>query len=116
MLANLGSPDDVKVMGETVGKWIAADAAKNGGHKKILMFNMPVFPITGAVDAGMKAMVTKYCATCSITEIDGTMTQMTSGTIVPPIVSALQRNQYDYFFSPLGEVTIAFQPPCARRA
>lgn len=105
MLANLGSPDDVKVMGETVGKWIAADAAKNGGHKKILMFNMPVFPITGAVDAGMKAMVTKYCATCSITEIDGTMTQMTSGTIVPPIVSALQRTQYDYFFSPLGEVT-----------
>lgn len=104
MLANLGSPDDVKVMGETVGRWIAADASSGGG-KKILMFNMPAFQITASADAGMKAMVTQYCPTCSVTEVDGTLAEMTAGTIGQPIVSALQRGQYDYFFSPLGEVT-----------
>lgn len=104
MLANLGSPEDVKVMGETVGRWIAADAASSGA-KKILMFNMPAFQITASANAGMKAMVTQYCPTCSITETDGTLAEMTAGTIVQPITSALQRGHYDYFFSPLGEVT-----------
>lgn len=105
MLANLGSPSDVTRMGETVGRWIASDAEAAGGHKKILMFNMPAFEVTRDIDAGMKADVTQYCPTCSISKVDGTLTEMTAGTLVQPIVSDMERSHYDYFFSPLGEVT-----------
>lgn len=103
MLANIGSPHDVAAMGRTVGQWIAFDAAKS--NKRILMFNIPAFPITGAVDAAMKAALTKYCPSCTVTEVDGTLAELTAGTITQPITSALQRGEYDYVFSPLGEVT-----------
>lgn len=50
MLANLGSPSDIRTMGETAGRWIASDAEAAGGHKTILIFNMPTFEVTGDID------------------------------------------------------------------
>jgi ribose transport system substrate-binding protein len=101
--ANLGSPDDVQAMGEAVGRWVALQAGNQA--KKVLVWNLPVFPIIESIIDGFRSAVSKYCQNCQLQEVDGTIAEVTSGNATQPIISALQRGTYDFFFSPQGAFT-----------
>jgi ABC-type sugar transport system substrate-binding protein len=113
VIANLGSPSDIGAVGNVISSWVASDAG--GQPKKVLLFNLPDIPVLSSFAGEFRSTLKKSCSGCSVTTIDGTLTQLDSGTIIPPIVSALQRGKYDYFVSADGEITNAL-PSALRTA
>ncbi len=92
VIASIGNDLNVQITAKVLADYFIA---KSGGKGKILQFQVPDFPILGAFDQAFRADVQASCPGCSVTELTGTIAEVTSGGSTAAIVSALQRNPQD---------------------
>ncbi len=92
VIASIGNDLNVQITAKVLADYFIA---KSGGKGKILQFQVPDFPILGAFDQAFRADVQASCPGCSVTQLTGTIAEVTSGGSTAAIVSALQRNPQD---------------------
>lgn len=92
VIASIGNDLNVQITAKVLADYFIA---KSGGKGKILQFQVPDFPILGAFDQAFGADVRASCPGCSVTQLTGTIAEVTSGGSTAAIVSALQRNPQD---------------------
>ena len=92
VIASIGDDLNVQITAKVLSDYFIANS---GGKGKILQFQVPDFPILGAFDQDFRADVQASCPGCSITQLTGTIAEVTSGGSTAAIVSALQRNPQD---------------------
>jgi ribose transport system substrate-binding protein len=85
---NIG--DDSSVVGKIVGNWFIANS---GGKGKALVVDIPDFGYLKEITTSMVSTISTGCPGCSITHLDATISQQADNTIVPAVVSALQRDR-----------------------
>lgn len=83
---NLG---DFTQGGTSLGDWFISNS--NGkGHA--LIVDIPAFPVLTEYKTGALRAIAKNCSSCVTTNFEGTLTEVGSGTLVPDIVAALQKD------------------------
>ena len=92
VIASIGNDLNVQITAKVLADYFIA---KSGGKGKILQFQVPDFPILGAFDQAFRADVQASCPGCSVTQLTGTIAEVTSGGSTAAIVSALQRDPQD---------------------
>lgn len=92
VIASIGNDLNVQITAKVLSDYFIA---KSGGKGKILQFQVPDFPILGAFDQDFRADVQASCPACSVTQLTGTIAEVTSGGSTAAIVSALQRDPQD---------------------
>jgi ribose transport system substrate-binding protein len=92
VIASIGNVLNVQITAKVLADYFIA---KSGGKGKILQFQVPDFPILGAFDEAFRTDVQASCPGCSVTQLTGTIAEVTSGGSTAAIVSALQRNSQD---------------------
>ena len=92
VIASIGNDLNVQITAKVLADYFIA---KSGGKGKILQFQVPDFPILGAFDQAFGADVQASCPGCSVTQLTGTIAEVTSGGSTAAIVSALQRDPQD---------------------
>jgi ribose transport system substrate-binding protein len=85
---NIG--DDSTVVGKIVGNWFISDSSGKG---KALIVDVPDFGYLKEITTSLDNTVSSGCSGCSVTHLDATIAQQGSNSIVPAVVSALQRNR-----------------------
>lgn len=89
VIANIGDATSVTLDAKALASYFIANS--NGkGH--ILQFQVPDFPILNTFDQAFRSAVQAGCSGCSVTPLNGTIAQVTSGGAPAAIVSALQRD------------------------
>ena len=92
VIASIGNDLNVQITAKVLSDYFIA---RSGGKGKILQFQVPDFPILGAFDQDFRADVQASCPACSVTQLTGTIAEVTSGGSTAAIVSALQRDPQD---------------------
>lgn len=92
VIASIGNDLNVQITARVLADYFIA---KSGGKGRILQFQVPDFPILGAFDQAFRADVQASCPGCSVTQLTGTIAEVTSGGSTAAIVSALQRASQD---------------------
>lgn len=87
IIANIGNSASFALQGKEVGDYFALNA---GGTAKVLQFQVPSFPILTAFDTEFDSTVKSQCPGCTVSQLDGTLTEVGSGGEPAAIVSALQ--------------------------
>ncbi len=89
IIANINNDESVQNTAEALADYFIVNS---DGKGKILQFQVPDFPILGSFDQAFRAKVQASCPDCSVTQLTGTISQVTSGGSTAAIVSALQRH------------------------
>jgi ribose transport system substrate-binding protein len=82
--------DDSSVVGKIVGNWFIANS---DGKGKALVVDIPDFGYLKEITTSMDSTISAGCPGCTITSLNATIAQQAGNTIVPAVVSALQRNR-----------------------
>ncbi|WP_322779016.1 substrate-binding domain-containing protein [Frankia sp. Cas4] len=89
IIANIDDEQSVQTTAEVLADYFIVNS---DGKGKILQFQVPDFPILGSFDQAFRAKVQASCPGCSVTQLTGTISEVTSGGSTAAIVSALQRH------------------------
>jgi ribose transport system substrate-binding protein len=82
--------DDSTIVGKIVGNWFIANS---DGKGKALVVDIPDFGYLKEITTSMDSTISSGCASCTISSFNATIAQQAGNTIVPAVVSALQRDR-----------------------
>ena len=80
---------DFTQQGEELGNWFASDS---GGSGSALVVNFPFYPSLGQYATGIQQAVAAGCTGCKVSTLNGTVNELSAGTLLPAIVSAVKKN------------------------
>ena len=79
--------------------------ADSGGDGNVLFVNVPDFKILQIVSDAVTGNFTSQCPNCTITPLNVSIGDMTSGTVASQVVSSLQSNsKLDYVYVTIGDL------------
>ena len=84
--ANIGDFTDA---GKAMGSWLIS---KSGGKGSALEVGIPALPVLTTSLTGMNEVLKAKCPSCQTTTLNATLSQITSNTLVPAIVSDLREH------------------------
>lgn len=92
VIANIVDDVNVQMTAQALADYFVVNS---DGKGDILQFQVPDFPILDAFDVDFRTDVQAACPGCSITQLNATIAEVTSGGSTAAIVSGLQRNPQD---------------------
>ena len=85
-----GSQLDYNASGKVMADFVTADSNANA---HVLVQDVPAFAVLKAFGDGFKAELPKACKACKITPLDLAPAQLSTNSLVPGIIAALQKDK-----------------------
>ena len=100
--ANIGGPAYSEASFPYLADYVISDS---GGEGKVLFVNIPDFAILQTVASAVNGEFESQCPDCTVTPLDVTISDLTSGGVASQVVSALQTNpDIGYVFVSIGDL------------
>jgi ribose transport system substrate-binding protein len=104
---NISAPDDFSKAGEIMANWVIADSQ---GRGRALVVDFPAFAVMHAFSTSAVETVKSRCEGCDAKSLEISLAQLTGGSVVSAIVSALRRDPtIKYVLSSEGSLTQGIQ-------
>ena len=104
---------DYAAAGEVIANWFIGDS---DGKGKALVQDVPAFAVLKAYGDSVKATVKKGCSGCSTTALDVAPAQLATNSLVPAVVSALQKDRSIKYLLTTDGAFIAALPSALKAA
>jgi ribose transport system substrate-binding protein len=89
VITQIGAAQANTYPGQLLADWMIADS---GGTGKALVVGVPAYPVLAETAAGVVNEIKKQCPGCGSTSLNASFTELSSGGIVPAVVSQLRRD------------------------
>ena len=89
VISNIYGTQDTQNQGEAVGNWFIADSQAKG---KVLLVDVPSFPVLHAFSQSFTSVVNKGCSGCKISTLSSTIPDVQGGKLNGQITAALRKD------------------------